>query len=180
MGAAQRAGNYSVDDLIRIAGMGLRELSSKEIDRICEYVSRVGFNPHARSRVSQRMVGILWQGRMIHAGQELPSDEWHFIKHVLIQREWPENTSFEEYLESLRSVIASEVNGIMISRYQGRYRQLAFIGKSGPYKGAGGNNYILIEYRVGYGHWITGFQPVDLARQLEEYRDEIRWIRKID
>ncbi len=180
MGAVQQMGDYSVDDLIRVAGIGLRKLSPNEIDRICQSVSRTGFSPHAKSCVSQRMAGIVWQGKTLHVGQGLSSDEWHFIKHVLVQQEWPENTSFEEYLESLRSIIVSDVNGIMISRYQGRYWQLAFVGESGQYKGAGGNKFILVEYRVGYEHWITGFQPVDLERQLEEYRDEITWLRKLD
>ncbi|MEZ0396822.1 MAG: phage minor head protein [Anaerolineales bacterium] len=179
MGAAKDAGQYSVSDLIRIAGLGLRELNDDELQRIVEKITKAGFNREHSSLVKPEMAGIFWGGKYLKVGERLPTDEWHFVKHVLVRQEWPEGTSLTGYLDSLRAVIRNPESGIMISKYQGIYWQVAFIMQSGEYRGVGGGDFILVEYRDGYGFWITGFQPVDLQRQLQSYRSDIRWLRKI-
>jgi hypothetical protein len=179
MGAARNAGQYSVDDLIRVAGLGLRELSDDELQMVVERVAKSGFNREHTSLVKPEMAGVIWRGKSLQVGERLPADEWHFVKHVLVRREWPEGTSLDEYLESLRSVVRNPESGIMISKYQGIYWQIAFVAESGQWHGVGGNDFILVEYRVGYGFWITGFQPVDLQRQLQVYRSDMRWLRKM-
>jgi len=179
MGAARNAGQYSVSDLIRVGGLGLRELSNDELQKIVEKVANSGFNRENTSLVKPEMAGLVWKGKPLKIGERLPADEWHFVKHVLARQEWPEGTSLDEYLESLRTVIRSPENGIMISKYQGIYWQIAFIADSGQWRGVGGSDFILVEYRDGYGFWITGFQPVDLQRQLNVHRSDIRWLRKM-
>lgn len=179
MGAARNAGQYSVSDLIRVAGLGLRELSDDELRKIVEKVAKAGFNREHTSLVKPEMAGLVWKGKPLEVGERLPADEWHFVKHVLARQEWPEGTSLDEYLESLRAVIQSSESGIMISKYQGIYRQIAFVANSGQWRGVGGSDFILVEYRDGYGFWITGFQPVDLQKQLHVHRSDIRWLRKM-
>lgn len=179
MGTAKNAGQYSVSDLIRIAGLGLRELNDDELQRIVEKITKAGFNREHSSLVKPEMAGIFWGGKYLKVGERLLTDEWHFVKHVLVRQEWPEGTSLTGYLDSLRAVIRNPESGIMISKYQGIYWQVAFIMQSGEYRGVGGGDFILVEYRDGYGFWITGFQPVDLQRQLQSYRSDIRWLRKI-
>lgn len=178
MGAAKNAGQYSVSDLIRVAGLGLRKLDDHELQEIVQRVAKVGFNREHTSLVKPEMAGIVWRGKSLEVGERLPTDEWHFVKHVLVRREWPEGTSLDSYLDSLRAVIRDPESGIMISRYQGTYWQVAFIMRSGEYRGVSGSDFILVEYRDGYGFWITGFQPVDWQRQLQSYRSDIRWLRK--
>ncbi|NPV86000.1 MAG: hypothetical protein HPY45_08340 [Anaerolineae bacterium] len=179
MGAARNAGQYSVSDLIRAVGFGLRELSNDELQKIVEKVAKAGFNREHTSLVKPEMAGLVWKGKPLEVGERLPADEWHFVKHVLARQEWPEGTSLDEYLESLRTVIRSPENGIMISKYQCVYWQIAFIADSGQWRGVGGSDFILVEYRDGYGFWVTGFQPVDLQKQLQVHRSEIRWLRKM-
>jgi SPP1 gp7 family putative phage head morphogenesis protein len=179
MGAARNAGQYSVSDLIRVAGLGLCELSDDELRKIVEKVAKAGFNREHTSLVKPEMAGLVWKGKTLEVGERLPADEWHFVKHVLARQEWPEGTSLDEYLESLRAVIQSSESGIMISKYQGIYRQIAFVANSGKWRGVGGSDFILVEYRDGYGFWITGFQPVDLQKQLHVHRSDIRWLRKM-
>lgn len=179
MGAARNADQYSVSDLIRVAGLGLRELSDDELRKIVEKVAKAGFNREHTSLVKPEMAGLVWKGKTLEVGERLPADEWHFVKHVLARQEWPEGTSLDEYLESLRAVIRNPESGIMVSRYQGIYWQIAFIAESGRWRGVGGSDFILVEYRDGYGFWITGFQPVDLQKQLHVHRSDIRWLRKM-
>ncbi len=179
MGAARNAGQYSVSDLIRVAGLGLRELSDDELRKIVEKVAKAGFNREHTSLVKPEMAGLVWKGKPLEVGERLPADEWHFVKHVLARQEWPEGTSLDEYLESLRAVIRNPESSIMVSRYQGIYWQIAFIAESGRWRGVGGSDFILVEYRDGYGFWITGFQPVDLQKQLHVHRSDIWWLRKM-
>lgn len=115
MGAARNAGQYSVNDLIRVAGLGLRALSDDELQKVVDKVAKAGFNREHTSLVKPEMTGLVWKGKHLEVGARLPADEWRFVKHVLDRREWPEGTSLDEYLESLRAVIRSPENGIMIS-----------------------------------------------------------------
>ncbi|GIV63923.1 MAG: phage minor head protein [Chloroflexota bacterium] len=179
MGAVKSGRQYSVSDLIRVAGIGLRKLEDDELQRIVQHVAKVGFNREHTIIVKPEMAGIIWKGKLLKAGERLQADEWHFVKHVLVRREWPDGTSLDDYLQSLRMVIQNSESGIMVSRYQGTYWQVAFVLRSGKYRGIGGSDFILVEYRDGYGFWVTGFQPVDLQKQLLSYRSDVQWLRKM-
>lgn len=178
MGTAKNAGNYSADDLIRIAGLGLKDLTAEELRRVMEHAAGSGYAIDLE-RCGGRVAGLIWNGKIIQSSDKLPTGIVHYLRHVVFGKEWPEGTSLTDYLESLHDVIRDSRSGIMVSKYQGVYWQIAFIAQSGQYRGIGGSNFILVEYRDGYGFWITGFQSVDLQRQLQTYRSNVQWLRKM-
>ena len=148
------------DQLILAAATGARRLSDEELREVLEHVAHAGFDPRPDRR-----------GRT--------AAEKHFRKHVIEQREWPEDTTFEQYLASARMVVLDPRSSIMTSQYY-REHQLAVIGPSGSMRGPKGGDWIVVEYRLGLGHWTTVFQPEDLQHDFIHVprRENVRWLRR--
>lgn len=83
MGVAQKAGDYAADDLIRLAGLGLRELTASELNKIMHHVAEAGFDPIANVRVLKRWDGLNVDGVLLKAGNRIHTGYAHYIKHVL-------------------------------------------------------------------------------------------------
>ena len=84
----------------------------------------------------------------------------------------------EEYIASIRQVILDPTSGVFTSRYEGTW-QVGVARPSGVLRGPEGDEWILIEYRVETGHWVTAYQPrVSLAQELgSAKREQVRWLR---
>lgn len=149
-----------VDQLILEAATGARRLSGEELREVLEHVAQAGFDPRPDRR-----------GRT--------AAEKHFRKYVIDQQEWPESTTFEQYLASARAVVFDARSSIMVSQYY-REHQLAVIGPSGSMRGPKGGDWIVVEYRIGLGHWTTVFQPEDLHHDFIHLpaRENVRWLRR--
>jgi hypothetical protein len=153
-----------------------REATEAEVRGLREHVAQVGFDPNARERVRGRGAGIIWRGRVIRGRDMLPPAEAHYIRHVLGDPEWPEETTFPEYLESIRQTIIDERSGIFLSYYQDRV-QVGFIGRSRHWRGPNGGNWILVEYRQQLDHIMTAFQVESLDHiAAHPRRSALRWL----
>jgi hypothetical protein len=148
------------DRLILEAATGARRLSRRDLQRIREHVARAGFDPTPDPR-----------GRT--------AAENHYRKHVEGLREWPDATTREAYLASVQRVILDDRSGVLTSRYQGQW-QIAFLRRPEELRGPRGTDWVVVEYRVGLGYWVTAFQPRDLERDFlrRPAREEIRWLRR--
>ncbi|MBI4504048.1 MAG: hypothetical protein HY691_00815 [Chloroflexi bacterium] len=104
--------------------------------------------------------------------------EAHYLRHVCAQQEWPEGTTIERYVESLRQTVSDPASGAFLSRYFSHV-QVGFVGRPGRWRGLGGADWLLVEYRVDLGHWTTGFQPRRGLLYLEQdkKREGLRWLR---
>lgn len=177
MGIAGNAGDYSAEDLIKVAGVGLRDLSTDEIQKIVTYVSRADFEAEGAQRVGGRVAGQIWEGNVLRGSDRLPPGVVHYLKHVGVKEEWPVGTSLEEYYQSLQEIIEDPESQILVSKISG-YWQVGFLGKSGDWRGPAGDDYIWVEYRLGYGYWVTGLQ-MSLDSDIFKVRRELmQWLTK--
>lgn len=168
---------HPVDLLILEIAAG-RIVGPAEIDRILQHVATTGY-PDVEETVGSRLAGVEWKGRILKDTDRLPYAEIHFLRHVKVQREWPEETTFSAYLESIRDVLMDPDSGVAISRWQGRDWHLTVVRRSGPLRGPDGHEWLMIEYAVG-GHWTTAFQMKLGLRQLTlstRRRADFRWLR---
>jgi hypothetical protein len=84
----------------------------------------------------------------------------------------------QQYLDSIREVIRDPASGMLLSQYQGAW-QLTIVRRSGSWRGAHGYGWILIEYRLGLGRWVTAFQPRSGLRELMSAKRTHRtWLRR--
>lgn len=166
------------DRLILEAAEGTRRLTPEEIRRVLVDVAAAGFDPHARERVRGRLAGLEWQGTVLRGSDRLPSAEVHYLRHVVAGNEWPPSTTLADYLRSIRQVVLDRRSGILASRYQGTW-QLTVIRRSREWRGPEGFDWILVDYRVEIGHWVTAFQPREGLRALRQpNRKDSRWLRQ--
>jgi hypothetical protein len=179
MGVAQNAGNYSADDLIRVAGLGFRELSPSELNKVVEKVGLLGLNQDPIKKIDHSIAGLMWNGKILQKGDMISPEEAHYLKHVVVNGEWPIGTTLSEYSNSLRETILNPNSSIFISKFDGNW-QIGFIGKSSKWQGKEGYPNILVEYRVKYSYWVTGFQPEDILNQVNSNnRNGIVWVRNL-
>jgi hypothetical protein len=167
------------DRLILDASTGTRRLTQDEVRRITEGIARAGWDEQALETVRGRLAGLVWQGTPLRGKDRLPPAVTHYLWHVVKQREWPDGTSLDAYTASVRRLILDPASGLFTSLYNGAW-QLSVVGASGDLRGAGGSDWVLVEYRVGTGHWVTAYQPDhSLADEVRRpARENVRWLRR--
>ena len=146
---------HPVDRLIQDIAETGRLATQDELKQVSEYVAGIGFT-----------------------ATELPR---HHEKHVTRQREWPQTMSETEYAESLRQMVLDHRSGVAISQWWRTSQwHVTMMGRSAPFKGPGGHDWIAVEYRVGDGSWATAFQPVAGLEHVNSHhrRRNVRWLRQ--
>lgn len=167
-----------VNRLIVEAATGLRRLTGDELRRVLTHVAQAGFDPAPTARAGGRLAGLIWRGRTLRGSDRLTSAEVHYLRHVVARAEWPRDTTFDGYLASIRATIPDQRNGVLISKYQAAW-QLTVLCRSGDLRGPDGFDWILVDYRVGLGHWVTVFQPARGLLELQSpRRSDVRWWRR--
>jgi hypothetical protein len=168
-----------IDRLILQAATGSRSLASGELRAVLEHVARVEFDPDALEEVRGRLAGIVWNGRLLRGSDRLPPVEVKCLWHVLTLQEWPLGTSLDGYVQSIQRVVLDPTSGVFVGRYRGAW-QLSVVRDVGHLRGPGGSSWILVEYRVAIGHWVTAYQPrVAVDEELSNpNREDIRWLRR--
>jgi hypothetical protein len=116
---------------------------------------------------------------VLRGPDRLPPAEVHYLRHVVVGHEWPDGTSLDECVASLRAVCADPSSGVLTSLLRGQSWQVTAVRPSGALKGPEGYDWIAVEYRVEIGHWVTGFQP---SHGLSHFTDDPerqhqRWLR---
>ena len=118
-----------------------------------------------------------WDGRELRRGEAIPAAQEHYLKHVRFFGEWPEPPGVSDaarlpaWIDNLREVVRDPTGGLLLSRYQDKGWGLAVVRQSRELRGPGGFDWVVIQYRLETGHWVTAFQA---ARGLD-YFDEPSW-----
>lgn len=98
---AMKSASTSVDDLVRIGHLGVRDLSPQEIARIQEEVARMPFTTRTVK------VPLVDRGKLIEGIQlerYTRSDLYHLFKHI-DDGQWRIGTKLNEYLRDLQQAI---------------------------------------------------------------------------
>lgn len=164
-----------INDLIRTG----REISDAECRALREAIAAVGFDPAAIVRAGTEVVGTIWQGHVIASHDRFPNDMRHYLRHVIAGREWPSGTLIHEYLQSLQEAVSDEDGAILLEQFP-LVRRLTFLGRSGRWRGPSGGRWILVGYNLGYGYWVTGYQPGrDRILSLQTEGPDRQWLRPL-
>ena len=168
------------DRLILEAATGARRLSREELAEVLEHVAEAGFDANARERARGELAGVIWQGETLRGSTMLPPADRHYIKHVLLRQEWPEGTTLDDYLASIRAVVRDPASGLVVRRYEGKAWQLTIVGRSGNWRGPGAGDWVLVDYRVETGHWTTAYQfSGDPNDRVRVKASDVRWLRRL-
>ncbi len=147
------------DRLILEVVIGARTLGSDQLRRVLEHVASAGFDPGGQERARRILHGLPWRGRVLDASDRLPTAEAHYLRHAVVGLEWLVGTTFQGYLDRLRDIILDPSSGLLVSHFQDKGWQLTVVRASGILQGPRGSPWVMVDYRVLTGHWMTAFQP---------------------
>ena len=140
-------------------------------------IAAAGFDPAGRVELPASFAGDSWRGRTLVAGELTPLAEASYFEHVVFGGEWPEGTTLAGYLRSLRDALLDQEGGAFIARYRGADR-IGAAGRSGPNRGPGGGDWIIVAYDPELRHWTAGWQPGDgLAAIAGGDWSDVSWLR---
>ncbi|MGE5591417.1 MAG: hypothetical protein ACM3ZA_12500 [Bacillota bacterium] len=174
-GSGGTGGVHPVDRLIQELANTGREVAPAELRQIREHAAAAGFPP-TLSAAGGRVAGLQWQGRALSGSDRLSAAEKHYLEHAVHRREWPEGTTLEDYLRSIRQVVLDESTWVALTRYKGTL-QASFLRHSDDLRGPDGEEWVLVEYRTGLGHIVTAYQPRPSTMREIEGR-VIRWLSR--
>lgn len=117
--------------------------------------------------------------RTIRAGDLIDIRLAKYLRHAVRQEQWPPGTTFDEYLESLVQVVASDESGVFVDCRNTRWI-VTFIGRSGHWEGLDGGPFILVMYDCGEERLITAFQPERGVRYVADNEQVVdgTWLRR--
>lgn len=154
-----------------------RRLDDAELARVLRHVARAGFDPLALERARGNLVGLPRPGGgAVLRGERLSSAEIHYLRHIVAQEEWPTGTTLAGYVASLPPLILDPDSGVLVGRFQGVW-QATIVRLSGELRGRGGHQWLVVEYRLRRGHWMTAHQLRAGLGQLWQAREDVRWLR---
>lgn len=163
--------------LLNDAAESERALAAEELRNVQAHAASAGFDPEATTRVSQRLYGESWRGRVFGPGDRAPTEVVHYLRH---RPEWPAGTTLDQYRQSLAEAVGDSSAGVSLERIGGHW-QLTFVTRSGRWRGPRGGDWIIVGYPVDYGYWTTGYQPEDPHIHLVTRRpgsERQRWLRQ--
>ncbi|HLI51199.1 MAG TPA: hypothetical protein VKU87_05345 [Thermomicrobiaceae bacterium] len=168
-----------IEELIEDAFSG-RSLTAREVQAVVEQVAMAGFDPERRINAPREIAGLVWEGQQVEAGERIAVNAAHYLKHVVLQREWPDGTTLATYEADAIRIARDPRSGVFVSSWQGQ-RTVGVIGFLATACGLRGSGWILVEYRVAMGHWVTVFQPVNGLRYIDRPgRARLQWLRHPD
>lgn len=159
-GGGSNESQHPVDRMIRNVMNVQRKFTSDELKLIREHIGQAD--------MSSRPVKITHAG-VLEAAKELgvqvdnkriATDQAHWLKHVVVEKEWPVGTSFPDYIRDLR-YIASHPNA-EISTYM--YLKERFISFFAPLPDE--EQAVFVAYSASYGKIKTGFKTSDTMEKL--------------
>jgi hypothetical protein len=150
-----------------------------ELATMRQYVSRRGFDPEASTRAGGRLSGLSWNGRSISGSDLLSVKEAHFLRHVIVGREWPQGTTVSDYLASLTTAIL-DMDGPVLLDIKLSVPRLTFFSRTTEQLPLRRDDWTLVGFDVHYGYWTTGFRTVVTP---EAYRRQLpsalrRWLHQ--
>jgi hypothetical protein len=164
--------------LILEAATRARDLSADELQRVLEHVARAGFYTATLTTAGGRLRGLVWRGRTLRGRDRLTPAEAHHLRHVVARRDWPAATSLADYLDSIRNIVLDPASGVLVSLLDGEW-QLIVVRRSGTLRGPQGYEWVMVDYRVSVGAWMTAHQLGEGLASITDSprRDNLRWLR---
>lgn len=91
-----------------------QEITSDKILEVIGKTSKVNWGTHL---VRWRYDDLEHQGINYKKGSLIPTDKWHLLKRIHVDRDWPDDTTIEKLSEDAKKVILDNSSEIWIYGY---------------------------------------------------------------
>jgi hypothetical protein len=148
-----------------------------ELEAIRWHVAQSTFDRSMTLPADPRVVGLQRSdGTVVKLDDPIPTAELHYLRHIVRQAEWPIGTTQAQYEASLGQLASGLRVGVLLREVAHFGWHVTIVGRSGNLRGPRGSAWMIVEYRVSDGYWVTGYQPRDgLLFALRRARR--RWLR---
>ena len=167
---------HPTDQLIRDLIDTGRQATPEEIARIIERMATVPFEPRVR-RVRLRERGASYLGQTL--GPYARSLAYHLIKRVVLDKQWAEGTTEEQYVSDLRRAVRSPDARLVVYRRQSGAIAATLCPTSAALppvrRGTDAVALLLVVYSADRGIMISGYQISALDQA--SIPQEALWLR---
>lgn len=174
--AGEPISQHPVDRLIRELIRTGRAATAAEVQQIIERLATAPFNPRQR-RVRGEERGASYQGYTL--GPREDALRYHLIKRVVIEKQWAEGTTEEQYLADLRRAASWVAARLVVFERRGGFLAATITPTdlviSAARRGPRSLPAVLVIYAADRGIIVSGYQ----FSSLETVRipEEARWLR---
>lgn len=149
-----------------------RELTSEEAQTVKDHIADAGFDEKLQLPAPRRLIGIHDGEVTLEAGTPRSAARLHFAEHAVKNHEWPEGTTFDEYIESIAQSTRSPQSVMFCTGRFGENQLVYVMRRSGGFAGKREVSWMFIVYDVQKGRWRTGFQRAEGPARMFERLDE--------
>lgn len=166
--------------LIREIGESGRDITDDELRRLRAHLATRSLPRPTMARADDELGGLEWQGRILRGGDWLPRLEAKYLKHVVVNEEWPAETTFDEYAESLARAVQNPNGGGYLEWGENVWK-LTFVVRSPRRAAPGDRPCIVVMFYPERDFWVTGFQYLAGLARLRRQRLSRggRWLRSV-
>lgn len=167
---------HPVDRLIRELIESQRSATVREVGAILRRMAAAPFNP--------RPVSVPFEERSLRYGNYrlepcVPSSTYHLVKRVVVERQWAEGTTMNEYLADLRRAVAAEGADLGVYRRRGGHIAVTLSPTAAVIPsarlGSEPRPIVLVVYSADRSMILTGYQVSTLDQTGIPL--ECRWLR---
>lgn len=168
-------GQHPADELIREFIGSCRAATAGEHRTILDHMASAPFDSRL-IRVRPEEQGVMYRGTTL--GARADSRVYHLIKRVVLEEQWRDGTTFDEYLVDLRQAILAPSARLAV--YERRGGALAATVSATPdavpeeRRGEESLSLLLVVYSVDRGIILTGYQVSEL--QTARVPEDARWL----
>lgn len=153
-----------------------RQATPEEVERIVNRVATAVFNP-APVRVPTKERGLSYQGITLEA--QAPSIEYHLVKRVMVECQWADGTTTEQYVDDLRRVALYPPAMLAIYQRHGEHHVMILADTKDAlpvsHLGSRPEPATVVIYSADRGIIVTGYQALGL--ETLNIPKELRWLR---
>lgn len=156
----------TADDIILELIATGRQATSDEVDSIVTHVAQAPFATYL-ARVPKDLRALL-TARGIHVPAKLPSVEWHLLKRIYADRQWPVGTTVDQYVDDLHRVVRHLDVRVWTYRYYGR-PYAGFMAPSHVRAVPRPQAFIYVAYDPQFSTITTGYQASDYQAVFDQH-----------
>jgi hypothetical protein len=169
-----RLSQHPVDALIREIIRTRRLASSDEIQRIVGHVADAPFDERILPVRTQHQ-GLRYQGRTLT--QRAPALFLHLVQRVVVEEQWADGISEQEYLTDLRMAIWDDAARLCVYWRRGGPLAAILVSNRIPLsrRGSRALPLIFVAYSADRGRIISGYQASSLAKL--SIAEDVQWLK---
>ena len=133
----------------------------EDVKQVIHKASAVQWSSHQKKWIFR---DVEWGGHVYSKGVSIPTELWHYLKRVYVDRDWSEGTTLEQFRQDIRRTLMDSKTQIFVYGY---YRTAPPRIQWGFYHP---DSRIAVVYDEEADVIVTAFKPIERAAFFTQYQ----------